>query len=124
MTPSLTSDAMASAPTISSGISTPIADGQCAVRAYSLVWEEDVYEDGRDRQRVEANSSTSAESEVVIRLFSTKSNGVGVSMYIDEPCIFVNGDRVDADWQFESNVANLDDYVQMHETVRSVLRGR
>lgn len=89
-----------------------------------VVWSKDVCEDGNERETISATTTTTAPGDLVIRIFAPKANSIPVSLYVDDPKVTVDGKPALAGWAFDSNLANMTDYVQMYRAVRSVLKGR
>lgn len=89
-----------------------------------VVWSKDVCKDGKGREAISVEATTSQPSDVVIRLFAAKANHMKLSMYVATPVVTVDGKKVAPSWAFDSNLANLDDFKQMYDTVKSVLKAR
>lgn len=90
-----------------------------------VIWESDVCEDGKEKFSVDKIVAVSAPSASIgIRLFSFKSNHMRVKVYVDNLQVSLDGKKVPAQWTFDSNLANLDDYVATYQAVTSALKGK
>ena len=89
-----------------------------------VVWSKDVCKDGKERETVSVKATTSQAAQVVIRIFAAKANHMSLSMYVTTPVVTVGGKRIASNWTFDSTLANLADFKQMYNTVKSVLKAR
>jgi hypothetical protein len=89
--------------------------------ADEVVWEEDVAGRGTSKISVDEALSVSGDVEVSIRLISKRGNHLKTKVYIDEPKVYVGGSLVSSDWEFNSDLSHLDEYLATYDAVKRAL---